>query len=143
MKKTKFKFIIAAVLVMAFFAAAASYGMNGDKDEKHPTEKQANSLVMGIKSSNEGVSQSSIYYAGQYRIVQSVEVLINILNDPQRDNYTRTLAALSLGRIGDPKGIKAIKEIAEGDKDAKLKTVSNIIYKEYNDFNDFQLSAGK
>ncbi len=142
MKKTRLYFVIAALLGLFFLTSVTSFGMGDGDENRQPTEKEAQVIVMGILSPNAGVSQSCIYYSGKYKINQSMDILIGILNDSGRDNYTRTLAALSLGRIGGMKSFTAIKKIADGDKDGKLKMVCEIIYKEYYSFNESQLSAG-
>jgi len=141
MKKTKVKLMTAAVLVIAILTAASSYGMNLGTDEKQLTEKQANIIVMGILSVNSGVSQCCIYYSGKYKINQSVDVLVDILNDTSSETYKRILAAVSLGRIRNNKGIKAIKDIAGGEKDGQLKMVCDLIYKELFELNQSNLSA--
>ena len=141
MKKTKVKLMTAAVLVIAILTAASSYGMNLGTDEKQLTEKQANIIVMGILSVNSGVSQCCIYYSGKYKINQSVDVLVDILNDTSSETYKRILAPVSLGRIRNNKGIKAIKDIAGGEKDGQLKMVCDLIYKELFELNQSNLSA--
>lgn len=141
MKTTKVKLMAAAAIIFAIMAAAVSYGMNLGTDEKKPTEQQANIITIGIYSVNSGVSQCCIYYAGKYKINQSIDALVNILNDASQDVYTRTLAAVSLGRIGNERGLKAIKEIVQSERNGQLKMVCDLIYKGYFDLNELNLSA--
>ena len=140
MKNTGYKLAAMIISIIAF--TAASFGMSeGLYGDGKLNERQTQSLIMGIKSSNEGLCQSSIYFAGKYKVEQSVDVLIEILNDNSRDVYTRILTALSLERIGDERGILSIKSLAEGEKEVKLKFICDIIYNEYYKFTTFQLTA--
>ncbi len=143
MKKTRFFSVVAALIVFTFFAAGISFAMSEGNDKRQPTEKEIQVIVMGILSPNAGVSHTCIYYSGKYKISQSVDLLIGVLNDSERDIYSRTLAALSLGRIGGMKSIMAIKKVADGQKDGKLKMVCEILFKEYSSFNEYLLSASK
>jgi HEAT repeat protein len=99
-------------------------------------------LLAGIKSDNEGVQRSSIYFAGKYRIAESESALIEQLNTEENPS-TRILIALVLYELGSMKGLEAIRELARNDKDLKVRRMSTHIYNEYltNDFNSsFSLS---
>ena len=141
MKRTKLYSTVILLLAVALFTAGNSFGMSKDGDEIKPNEKEAKILIAGISSPNLGISRACIYYSGKYKVAQSVNTLVDILEDSSRDNYTRTLAAFALSRIGDPEGLQAIKEVTVDDKDSKLKIVCEMLFKELYDLNELPLSA--
>ncbi len=141
MEKRSFYLAIASMLVISLFAVGTSLAKDDGNDNRQLTDKQAKIITLGILSPNTGISHTCIYYSGKYKVYQSVDMLVGILKDPKCDSYTRTLAALSLGRIGNASSINAIKEITSGDKDSKVKSVCEMIYKEFHDFNELPLTA--
>jgi hypothetical protein len=93
-------------------------------------------LLEGIKSENNGVKRSSIYFVGKYRIAEAEEVLIEQLNREQNPD-DRILIALVLYKLQSEDGLLAVKKMAASDKDQKVRRMSTHIYNEYlkNDFN--------
>jgi HEAT repeat protein len=107
-------------------------------DNKYALEN----LLEGIKSSNNGVKRSTIYFAGKYRIAETEEVLIEQLKREENPD-NRILIALVLYRLKSEDGLLAVKNMASNDKDQKVRRMSTHIYNEYmkNAFSrDFSLS---
>ncbi|MDP4116040.1 MAG: HEAT repeat domain-containing protein [Bacteroidota bacterium] len=89
------------------------------------------SLTLGVKSDNEGLKRSSIYFAGQYKIVEMVKPLTEQLRR-ENDASVRVLIALSLFEIGTPESMDAIKSLAAFDKNDRVRNISNSILTNYN-----------
>jgi hypothetical protein len=85
-------------------------------------------LKVGIKSDNSGLKKSAIYFAGYYRISETVPALTEQIKK-ESDPKTRILIALVLYRIGD--GIELVKEMAEKDSDNEVRRMCTCIYNAY------------
>ena len=87
-------------------------------------------LFDGIKSNNNGVKRSSIYFVGKYRISEAEELLIEQLeSEPNPSN--RILIALVLYKLGSNDGLEAVKNLAAKDNNIKVRIMSTHIYNEY------------
>jgi len=125
-------FIVLNLLIFVGSLHAQNNSINDISSNKYALQN----LLAGIKSDNEGVQRSSIYFAGKYRIAESESALIEQLNTEENPS-TRILIALVLYELGSMKGLEAIRELARNDKDLKVRRMSTHIYNEYltNDFN--------
>ena len=109
---------VAVVLTAVFFFLITSTSFAADQpktDAKQFNEsgfpvKAINNLIVGIQSDNEGLKKSSIYYAGIYELKEMVEPLIELLNK-EKDTDMRVLIALTLYKIGNKDGLKAIVDL--------------------------------
>ena len=93
-------------------------------------EKAVKNLIIGINSNNEGLSRSSIYYAGKDKIAEAVDALVEKMWKEKNPN-TRILIALSLYQIGDFKGLEAVKEQAVNDRDERVGKMSALIFNQF------------
>jgi HEAT repeat protein len=95
------------------------------------TNKYAiDNLLASIKSDNEGVRRSSIYYAGKYKISEAEQVLIEQLKI-ERNSSIRTLIAVVLYELGSEEGLAEIKKLAQGDVDPRVRRMSTHLINEY------------
>jgi HEAT repeat protein len=95
------------------------------------TNKYAlDNLLAGIKSDNEGVRRSSIYYAGKYKISEAEQALIEQLKI-ELNPSTRSLIAFVLYELGSEEGLGEVKKLAQGDVDPRVRRMSNHLIKEY------------
>ena len=119
------------LIAVILFAAFALTTIGNAQDEKRTyNENAVKNLVKGIKSENEGLKKSSIYYAGKYKITDAVDALVDKMVK-EKDPDTRILIALSLYQIGDYKGLEAVKEQALNDNDERVKSMSALIFNEF------------
>ena len=119
------------LIAVILFAAFALTTIGNAQDEKRTyNENAVKNLVKGIKSENEGLKKSSIYYAGKYKITDAVDALVDKIVK-EKDPDTRILIALSLYQIGDYKGLEAVKEQALNDNDERVKSMSALIFNEF------------
>ena len=114
--------LLAALMLTAFTNAQDVTGTFPENGVK--------TLIKGIKSGNEGLSRSSIYFAGKYKITDAIDALVDKMQKEKRPD-TRILIALSLYEIGDIKGLQAVKEQAINDSDERVKRMSTLIFDEF------------
>ncbi len=87
-------------------------------------------LLDGIKSENDGVKRSSIYFVGYYRIAEAEEALIEQLKKEQNPS-NRILIALVLYELRSEDGLLAVKNLVVNDNNQKVRRMSTHIYNEY------------
>jgi hypothetical protein len=86
--------------------------------------------LIGLESENNGLISSSSYFLGEIKSDEAVIPLMKILKNSDEEEL-RIAAALALLKIGDERGIFAIKRAIEFDES---KRVSDICSKFYNDY---------
>ena len=134
----KRKTFIPVVLLTALMLTVFTFAQDVNRSY---SENAVNTLIKGIKSDNEGLSRSSIYFAGKYKIAEAVDALVEEMRKKKEPN-TRILIALSLYQIGDFDGLQAVKEQAINDGDENVKKMSALIFDEFykNYTGDYQFS---
>ncbi len=84
-------------------------------------------LTNGLNSDNIGLRTSSVYLLGELKPDESVIGLMRILrNDPYEE--ARILAALSLYKISDARGINAIKQRIRIDESERVRKNCQLLY---------------
>ena len=87
-------------------------------------------LLIGLNSNNRGLVSSSAFYLGELNTQEAVIPLMKMLKNSSEEEL-RIAAALALFKIGDARGIYAIKRAIKFDES---KRVSDICSKFYNDY---------
>ena len=85
-------------------------------------------LQQGLKSENYGLKAGCAYMIGELRCQRSVITLLSILHDNPSEEL-RILAALSLYKLGDSRGIYAIKQAISYDESKRVQRMCKIFYK--------------
>lgn len=85
-------------------------------------------LLEGVKSDNEGLKISSAYYLGENKSEAAVIPLMGILKSEKSSEQAKIMAALSLFKIGDQRGIYAIKGAIEYEENNAVKKMCKIFY---------------
>ena len=85
-------------------------------------------LLIGMKSNNKGLCASSTYLAGELCCKKGVIPLLSLLHNSECEEI-RILAALSLCKIGDARGIYAVKRAAIFDESPRVKRLCDLFYK--------------
>jgi HEAT repeat protein len=121
--------------VILLIFAGSLYAQNNSIKNITSNHYALQNLLNGIKSDNEGVQRSSIYFAGKYRIAESESTLIEQLNKEENPS-TRILIALVLFEMGSMEGLEAVRKLALNDVDPKVRRMSTHIHNEHliNDF---------
>jgi len=112
------------VLIIIFVLSGFAFAEN---DENVKISIATKNLLVGMKSENDGLRRSSIYFVGKYKIVEAINALSEQLAK-EDDANTRILIALSLYQIGSSEGLTAIKKAATNDEDAKVRRICSEIY---------------
>ena len=120
----------AAALLIVLIAASNIFGQSQVLEKIKKQKYAVENIVAGIKSENEGVKRSCIYFAGKYKIPETVETLIDLLDNEENPN-TRVLVALVLYKIGTPDGLDAINRLSKEDNDKYVRRMSQAIYNAY------------
>jgi HEAT repeat protein len=133
---TQSKLLSIFVMVMLLISVSSLPAQNNSIKDLTLNKYALQNLLAGIKSENEGVQRSSIYFAGKYRIAESESALIEQLGEEENPS-TRILIALVLYEMGSLEGLDSVRNLALNDVDPKVRRMSTHIYNEHliNDFN--------
>ena len=85
------------------------------------------SLLNGLNSDNEGLQAGCLYMFGELCSDNGVIPLLKILHNDSREEM-RILAALSLYKIGDSRGIFAVKRAIRFDDSERVRKMCARIY---------------
>ncbi len=122
---------VTALVVLLVISLNANIGLQAQSNKyKNITQYSIETLKQGIKSDNPGLSKSSIYMAGLYKIDEAVDALTEQLAK-EKNPGTKILIALSLYNIGNPDGMEAVKELAKRDNDKEVKRMGTVLYRQF------------
>jgi hypothetical protein len=127
----KTRLFIAAVLIVTF--SVTSFGIGIPATAKSKTFNRnliIKNLINGVNSDNEGLRLSSVYYLGEWKSDEAIIPLLKILKSDENED-ARILAALSLYKIGDGRGIFAIKQAITFDESAVVRRTCSLFYNAY------------
>lgn len=124
------KLYFALVVILFFFLVTDSFGQNQKISEVSKHKYALQNLVIGIHSENEGVRESSIYLAGQYRFIDTEDALIKQLK-VEKDSDIKVLIGLALFRMNSEKGMSELQRLASADENPRVSRMSYAIYNEY------------
>lgn len=93
-------------------------------------ENSEKTLLSAIESENVGLSISSIQLLGELNSNNAVLPLMKILHNCQNEG-SRIAASLSLYKIGDKRGIFALKMAAKYDNSERVRKMCNSFYTQY------------
>ncbi len=113
------------ILVLSLFCTTLSYPQDSNKVMPNSTESELNYWI-GVKSDNSGLRASSAYYLGEMKSEKAVIPLMEILRSDTSASV-RIMAALSLYKIGDERGVHAIKQAVQFDSDEQVKKMCGIL----------------
>jgi len=127
-KAEKLYFVLVAILF--FFLVTDSFGQNQKVSDLAKNKFALENLEMGIKSENGGVRESAIYFAGQYRFIDTEDALIEQLK-VEKESDIRVLIGLALFRMSSEKGMNELQKLALKDENPRVRRMSSAIYSEY------------
>jgi hypothetical protein len=121
-----------------------AYAKNDPSELNRKNKNAVENLKVGIKSDNAGLKKSSIYFAGFYRVAETIPALTEQIKK-ESDPKTRILIALVLYKIGDEKSIDLVKEMAVKDVNPEVRRMCTCIYDAYVNGNSgsFSLSVNE
>ena len=125
MSKILFLFLSILLLQISIFAKVQVAGQNEKQQDR-----TIQSLLIGINSENLGLKSSCVYMLGELKVSEAVIPLMKILKD-QNDEELKIVAALALYKIGDGRGIYAIKKSVQFEQNERVKKICDLFYKSY------------
>jgi len=120
------------LFAIAFLLFLSAQIFSQGNTEKNISSKDCciKSLLQGVKSDNLGLQAGCTYMLGELCCGKSVIVLMDILhNNPSEE--VRILAALSLYKIRDSRGIFAIKQEMKFDESERVRLMCEKFYRAY------------
>lgn len=125
--KTKIFFI--SILIFTIFVSSFA----AEKPTRSKTlkgEVVIDNLIQGLNSNNEGLKSSSAYYLGELKSTHAVIPLLRVLKDDPNDE-SRIMAALSLIKIGDGRGVYAVKQASKYDSSERVRKLCAGFYNDF------------
>ena len=86
--------------------------------------------LIGLESENKGLMSSSAFYLGELKSQEAVIPLMKILKNSDEEEL-RIAAALSLLKIGEARGIYAIKRAIKFDESKRVRDICSKFYNNY------------
>ncbi len=129
MKKLNMVFAALFVVLLTTISFAKNSSNENSKKDLDVTNIVKN-LELGTKSENFGLKVSSAYELGKYNTSRSVINLMRVLHD-DKDVEARIAAALSLIKIGNARGVYAVKRAAEYDDSERVRNLCSKFYVDF------------
>jgi HEAT repeat protein len=123
--------IFAVVMLLAGASAMAAAGDaegTGLTQEKY--QAAVANLLIGLKSDNQGLRESSACMLGELKADEAVVPLMAILRSDAPES-SRIVAALALCRIGDSRGVYAVKRAVQFDASQSVQQKCAWFYEQY------------
>lgn len=130
--------IVAALLIAIAVPAAAE-----DKVMVYPKVTRdivVSNLMNGLSAQNKGLKESAAFMLGEEKATRAVVPLMQMLRSDQEES-SRIVAALSLCRIGEPRGVYAVKQAAKFDESERVRTLCAWFYNQYVQPGSFEFVA--
>lgn len=122
----RFTLIFASLIF--FITSSNSFAENYSvKKDSFNRELVVKNLLVGIKSENYGLRTSSAFLLGELKADEAVIELLRMLHKEDSDD-ARILAALSLLKIEDSRGIYAIRQAVKFDKSERVRRICEKFY---------------
>jgi len=115
------KLILLFVTLISFSTFAENNQVDKIKDSA------VESLIMGVNSDNFGLRTSAAYMLGELKCEKGVIPLMRMLKSEERED-ARIVAALALLKIGNAKGIFAIKQAIKFDDSERVRRLCANFY---------------
>jgi len=112
---------------LTFLMATVSFAVDNKKIDNVKYGQIEETLLAGIESSNKGLIVSSVQILGELNSDKAVIPLMKILHSNINDE-TKIAAALSLYKIGDARGIFAVKQAAKYDDSERVRKMCGNFY---------------
>lgn len=116
--------------VAVAFAATAGAADKVPVTPKVTRDLIVTNLLNGLSSQNRGLKESAAFMLGEEKAAQGVLPLMQMLRNSDEES-SRIVAALSLCRIGDPRGAYAVKQAAKFDDNERVRTLCAWFYNQY------------
>lgn len=123
----KLLLVIVVVFSSALIGSTVLYANSPVKKKTSNREIIIEYLMNGIRSDNFGLRTSSAFLLGEFKSDEAVIELLSMLHNEESDD-ARIMAALSLLKIEDPRGIYAIKQAIKFDESERVQKMCEKFY---------------
>jgi hypothetical protein len=124
------KSYLVLIVILFVLLFAESFGQNKKVSDLTKSKYALENLNAAIQSKNDGVRESAIYLAGEYRFIDTEDALLKQLK-VEKQSDIKVLIGLALFRMGSEKGMKEMQNLAITDSDTRVRRMSYAIYNEY------------
>jgi HEAT repeat protein len=124
------KRVIAGMVAMVLIASMAQAA---NRLEIQPPERYAKAeanLLSALASDNAGLRESAAYMLGEMGSTKAVVPLMRMLHDSETES-ARIVAALALCRIGDGRGVYAVRRAAQFDDSYSVQALCAWFHEQY------------
>jgi len=124
---------VVALAVLGLMIMASTLVVAGEQPRSLTPEQYARAeqnLLIGLCSDNQGVREGSAYMLGELRSPKAVIPLMAMLRNDDMES-SRIVAALALTRIGDARGVYAVKRAATFDASGQVQQKCAFFVNEY------------
>ena len=123
------KLSLICMLAIACVAPAIASDQAKEKEEATCNAAVTN-LLIALESANTGLKETAAFILGELKCTKAVIPLMRILHDA-KDESSRIVAALALSRIGDSRGVYAVRRAVEFDSSPRVQKTCAWFYNEY------------
>lgn len=121
---------VKSVLFFVMFTLFTTAAVQAQSTKAGVTQAAIKSLVVGLKSDNEGLRERCIYFAGQYSINETEDALIDAFSS-EKNPELKVMIARTLLKFKSEKGMNAVYEAIPDEKDITTKKTLAEIYSQY------------
>jgi hypothetical protein len=122
---------LTALIFLLFLFTISAKASNKSSLSNKSYDAAIVNLLEGLKSDNFGLKTASAFYLGELKSSEAVIPLMRLVSNDDEDIRVRIMAALSLYKIGDGRGIYRLQRIAKFCEDCRLKDLSEKFYLSY------------
>ena len=124
------KLYFALVAILFVLLVTDTFGQNQKISDLSKHKYALQNLVIGIHSENDGVRESSIYFAGKYRFIDTEDALIKQLK-VEKESDIKVLIGLALFRMSSEKGMNELEKLASIDENPRVRRMGYAIFNEF------------
>lgn len=114
------KAIIKLVIIVSLFSLSIVITSADEKPKLN--ENNVATLITGIKSENDGLMRSAIFMAGKYKVEETIEALLEIL-ESESEPSNHILVAMAIYRIGNQEAMMKVIEAANNTENLHAKNI--------------------
>ncbi|MGA8263462.1 MAG: HEAT repeat domain-containing protein [Ignavibacteriaceae bacterium] len=127
----KLNSIVFGAILLVLISVSSAYSQDSVKVLAKINDSSIDdNYLEGVKSDNMGLRASATYYLGERESSKAVVPLMDVLHTDKTPE-TRIMAALSLFKIGDARGMYAIQGAMKEDKNEWVRGMCKIFYEMY------------
>jgi len=119
--------LTSAALILIVLATTLTAKNKSTVASYYKTSNIEQSYVKALDSQNQGLRLSAAYYLGEMKSEAAVIKLMSMLRDGN-SKEERMMAALSLVKIGDPRGLHLVNRQSIFSDDAQVRNVCQKFY---------------